>query len=227
MKKLGCAIAVAGLIGTPAFAADMGVPSGPPPAPVYNWTGWYVGVNAGASFGKVKTDFNHGPVTLVITAGGITGSGSSTGFTESDTSSPGGFIGGGQIGYNWQLSPIWVVGLEADFQGALEKDNNTLTDAFSRTTPSGNFRITGTTVTNYETKIDWFGTVRGRVGYVWGNGNVMSYLTGGLAYGKVDLEGTSTVSGAVSFVANPSLSTPFSISPAFGHSHVNTGWVVG
>ena len=31
----------------------------------------------------------------------------------------------------------------------------------------------------------------------------------------------------MSFVANPSLNTPFSISPAFGHSHVNTGWVVG
>src|SRR5262249_43413239 len=31
---------------------------------------------------------------------------------------PGGFIGGVQIGYNWQYSPLIVVGLEADFQGA-------------------------------------------------------------------------------------------------------------
>jgi len=41
-----------------AFAADMPVkaPPAPPPTPVYNWTGWYVGVNAGASFGTYKTD---------------------------------------------------------------------------------------------------------------------------------------------------------------------------
>jgi len=42
----------------PAFAG----PPTPPPAPVYNWTGWYAGANAGASFGDVKTDFNVAPV---------------------------------------------------------------------------------------------------------------------------------------------------------------------
>jgi outer membrane immunogenic protein len=60
--------------------------------------------------------------------------------------------------------------------------------------------------------------VRGRLGYVWGNGDVMSYVTGGLAYGKVDVEGTSTIS-----VVDLSISH----TQAFGHSHVNTGWVVG
>jgi|SRR5262249_51898410 len=49
----------------------------------------------------------------------------------------------------------------------------------------------------------------------------MSYLTGGLAYGRVDLEGTNTVSGVV--CCGPT----FSITHAIGHSHVNTGWVVG
>jgi opacity protein-like surface antigen len=49
MKKLACAIGVAALIGTPAFAADMPVkaPPAPPPAPIYNWNGWYVGGNVG------------------------------------------------------------------------------------------------------------------------------------------------------------------------------------
>jgi len=41
-----------------------------------------------------------------------------------------------------------------------------------------------TATTGYTTQIDWFGTVRGRIGYVWGNGEVMSYITGGLAYGE-------------------------------------------
>ena len=64
MKKLATAIAAIALIGTPAFAADMAVkaPPSPPPAPVYNWTGWYVGVNAGASMGNANTDVDLGPV---------------------------------------------------------------------------------------------------------------------------------------------------------------------
>jgi outer membrane immunogenic protein len=47
MKKLAtCVIAIAGLIGTPAFAADMAVKAPPPPpAPVYSWTGFYAGLN--------------------------------------------------------------------------------------------------------------------------------------------------------------------------------------
>src|ERR1700751_3206675 len=79
-----------------AFAADIAVKAPPPaPAPVYNWTGWYAGVNAGASFGSVKTDFN-APVTIAVTEAGGTGTGT-TGFAGSNTEHPSGFIGGGQI----------------------------------------------------------------------------------------------------------------------------------
>jgi outer membrane immunogenic protein len=212
-----------------AFAADIAVKAPPPaPAPVYNWTGWYVGVNAGASFGNVKTDFNT-PVTIAGNGSNGPASGT-TDFAGSNREYPDGFIGGGQIGYNWQVSPIWVVGLEADFQGAVEKDHNTLTNNFSvpllfdaNGLPSG-FTVPGTTALDYTAKIEWFGTVRVRAGYVWGNGNVMSYLTGGLAYGKIDLEGTSTVSGDFNCCIFP---PGVSLTQAFGHSQVNTGWVVG
>jgi outer membrane immunogenic protein len=215
VKRLAIAVAVAGLIGTPAFAADMPLKAPPPaPAPVYNWTGWYVGVNAGASFGSVNTDFAPISVTTSIPTTFTT-----PGFV-SDREYPDGFMGGGQVGYNWQVSPIWVVGIEADFQGSAERDSITLTNSFTGFSVPIALPVTGTSVLDYATKIDWFGTVRGRIGYVWGNGNVMSYLTGGLAYGKVDLEGTNTVSGTVS-------GTPFSTTQSIGHSHVNTGWVVG
>jgi opacity protein-like surface antigen len=79
---------------------------------------------------------------------------------------------------------------------------------------------TGTTLLDYATKIEWFGTARVRAGYLFGDGAVLSYVTAGLAYGKVELSGTSTVSGTVDTV-------PFSITHAIGHSNVNTGWVVG
>jgi outer membrane immunogenic protein len=211
-------IAALGLIGTPAFAADMAVkaPPAPPPAPIYSWTGWYVGGNLGVSFGHVKTDFNAAPVTVALT-NGI--SPTTPGFAGSNLEEPSGFIGGGQIGYNWQFSPIWVVGLEADIQGADEKESNTLTSNFT----GGGGSLTGSTVIDYQTKIDWFGTVRGRAGYVFGDGAVMTYVTGGLAYGKVDLGGTSTVSGQANVFPFPTFST----TRAIGHSHVNTGWTVG
>jgi outer membrane immunogenic protein len=198
------------------------------PAPVWNWTGWYAGVNLGASFGNVKTDFNATPVTGVINVG--PSSFTTPGFAGSNREYPDGFMGGGQIGYNWQFSPIWVVGLEADFQGAAEKDHNTLTNSFSGvTTPisgpptSFNFPVTASTVLDYSTQIDWFGTVRVRAGYVWGNGNVFSYVTGGLAYGEVKINGTSTVSGTVG--GPPAV--PFSITHSISHSQVNAGWAAG
>src|SRR5262249_49597706 len=205
-----------------AFSAGIAVKGpAPVPAPVYNWTGWYVGVNAGASFGNVKTDFN--AARLRIDAGdlGIF----VPGFAQSDRVYPSGFMGGGQIGYNWQYSPLIVVGLEADFQGALERDSGTFEPRkFSFDVKAGDG--SGIVATSYTTQIDWFGTVRARIGYVWGDGNVMSYLTGGLAYGEVKINGTSTVSASICanfFGCDNSVSG----AQAFGHSQVNTGWVVG
>jgi outer membrane immunogenic protein len=200
-----------------AFAADIAVKAPlPAPTPVYSWTGWYVGGNLGASFGHANTDFNPAPVTLSAGVASIT----APGVAVSDTEHPSGFIGGGQIGYNWQYSPLIVVGLEADFQGALERDTNNLSQPFSGI--AAGVLLTSTALTNYTTQIDWFGTVRGRIGYVWGtNGDVLTYVTGGLAYGEVKINGTSTVSGNFAGVL------PFSLTQAIGHSQVNTGWVVG
>jgi outer membrane immunogenic protein len=222
MRKFTIPIAiVTGLIAPAALAADIGVkaPLAPPPAPVYNWTGWYVGVNAGASFGHATTDFNAAPITTQPLSNHFA---SAAGLVGPDSAQPDGFMGGGQIGYNWQWSPLIVLGVEADIQGALEKDTATLPNSF--TIPAVIGTTAQTSVTDYSTKIEWFGTVRGRIGYVWGNGNVMSYLTGGLAYGKVDVEGTNTVSGSF---APSGGSGVFSVTNAFSHNAVNTGWVAG
>ena len=62
---------ITALIATHAMAADMAVKAPPPaPAPVYNWTGWYVGVNAGASMGNANTNFNVSPVSCGPLGGG-------------------------------------------------------------------------------------------------------------------------------------------------------------
>jgi outer membrane immunogenic protein len=57
--------------------------------------------------------------------------------------------------------------------------------------------------------------VRARLGYVWGNGEVISYVTGGLAYGRVGINGTSAPIGVAV------------VNQAFSQSKINTGWVLG
>jgi outer membrane immunogenic protein len=127
MKKLLSAIAVAGLIGTPAFAADMAVKAPPPlPEPVYSWTGFYAGLNAGWSWGKQDTTVNFVPAPTVI--GIFLPVGAQFVFSPSptadqETAHPLGAIGGVQVGYNWQSMSNWIIGIEADFQASGENAN--------------------------------------------------------------------------------------------------------
>lgn len=87
---------------------------------------------------------------------------------------PRGFVGGVQAGYNWQFDQV-VAGIEADFQGSTMKKSESLFD------DAGVFE--GDT----KAKIQWFGTVRGRLGANIAE-RTMLYGTAGLAYGKVKLE---------------------------------------
>jgi outer membrane immunogenic protein len=145
-------------LGAAAFAA-------PPPPPVYSWTGFYVGGNAGGGWANSDTTMFFNTVTP----------------PGSFISSPhtlwvDGFIGGGQAGYNWQ-SGNWVAGQEADFQGSTQKGNSTF-----ECTP---LFFCGNLFVNLDQKLDWFGTVRGRLGWTFTPTSLV-YATGGLAYGKID-----------------------------------------
>jgi outer membrane immunogenic protein len=85
------------------------------------------------------------------------------------SASPSGFVGGVQIGYNWQFDQF-VASVEVDFQGGRLKGG----------VSGGAAPYTF----NAETKVDWFGTVRARIGYSPVE-RLMVYATGGLAYGHV------------------------------------------
>jgi outer membrane immunogenic protein len=170
LKKYLLATALVGLGSAPTLAADLAArpyTKAPALAAVYDWTGFYVGVNAGVGLGRDRLQHDW------------FGSGTPYSFY---TSPQGGF-GGGQIGYNWQtgsmLGPI-VFGVEADIQGAGLNDART------------NFSILGTN-TAYSQKLDWFGTARGRIGIA--NGPVLSYVTAGYAVGSVKTNATQSVLG--------------------------------
>ncbi len=91
----------------------------------------------------------------------------------------GGF-GGGQLGYNWQggfgLGSHLVLGVEADIQGA-GIDNSANSQLVSLTTGASSPDL-------HNISIDYFGTVRGRIGYAWEQ--TLFYFTGGFAYGNVN-----------------------------------------
>ncbi len=139
-----------------AFAADLPSRKYAPVAPVvvvpvFTWTGFYVGVNAGYGWNTNNNNnaFNYyAPVAsqYLWTGGG--------------SSNDGGFVGGGQIGYNYQIGQF-VIGAEADIQYADMGGKN-------------NF--------GYGNQgMDWFGTVRARAGFAIDR--ALIYVTGGFAYG--------------------------------------------
>jgi outer membrane immunogenic protein len=210
-----------------ANAADL--PPAPPVAvPASSWTGFYAGGNIGYSFGNVRTDLS-GSVNSISFPGVLPITNAPAPFADSSSQRLNGVIGGGQIGLNYQFNPKWVLGLEFDIQGSGERDSRTVIDPFSATvciialagpicglTGVG----TGTATTGYDAKIDWFGTARGRLGYLI-NDQILLYATGGLAFGNVKLSGATAAA-----VVN--LGTPITPAPAaFSGSKTNAGFAVG
>jgi outer membrane immunogenic protein len=197
----------------------------PVAVPVYSWTGLYVGGNVGYSWGSARTDIAGNGTTI---SQGRTPA--NVGFADSNTVRLDGVIGGGQIGYNYQFSPRWLLGFEADIQDSGQRGSNAFTDPFSTqicffSGPGGCIGFApanGNAVTAYEGRIDWFGTVRGRLGVLITD-QVLLYGTGGLAYGRVELSGITNVNGQ--FVAGP---IPFSpAATSFSDSRTNVGWTAG
>jgi outer membrane immunogenic protein len=151
MKYRGFLLATAGGLAAAsgAQAADLPIKAAPmyAPPPV-NWSGWYIGANAGGIWEQAQNT----PASQT--------------YLQSVTTSGSGFIGGGQIGFNWQNGNA-VYGIEADISG---------------TTAKGFADIPyGVTATN---KIEWLSTVRGRMGLAVGN--AMAYATAGVAFGGVN-----------------------------------------
>lgn len=177
-KVLFAALAATSL-SSAAFAADL--PSrrvAPAPvavAPFFTWTGFYVGVNLGYGWGHNAmtghqigaTNITGGPLEL---AGGA----------WKNPANIGSFLGGGQIGYNYQITPTIVLGLEADFQWLKMRSNSASFPGYF----SPFWGVNSIGIVAGQQSIDWYGTLRGRLGITPFAPNFMMYVTGGLAYGK-------------------------------------------
>jgi outer membrane immunogenic protein len=225
MKSLLLVTALLGLSLGSATAADLAArPYTKAPAmaePAYNWTGWYVGANAGYAWSNnsLNSSATAGPCDPAA-GGGCTATPnystlSAIGSTFSVALKTSGFIGGGQVGYNWQ-SANFVAGLEADIQGLADGKKSV---TFASVVPSPAFpTFPLTQTTTVSRSLDYLGTVRGRVGFLAAP-SFLIYGTGGLAYGG---ENTSTsitqgCTGCVFLGGNPNTTGSFS-STRFGYA---------
>ena len=204
--------------------------------PVFTWTGFYVGVNAGAAFRDNNRDntctdsfgfgfgdcFGGSGLAVQTNAGlapvvPLTGF-NALGFGSSERRDDAVFAGGGQVGYNYQFTPGsgWVIGIEADIQGLANnrRDDDVFAlggfggfNGFFTAAPvapiapgSGIANPTGVgngalgNVALFSrgplgrslatSQLDWFATVRGRLGYAWDH--FLLYATGGVAFRNSD-----------------------------------------
>ena len=156
-KALLVGVSLAALGSAPAFAADLAArhvyTKAPAIAPIYNWAGFYIGINAGGGSSR-----NCWTTTAVAGLGAVVP-------TSEGCHDATGALAGGQIGYRWQVTN-WVFGLEAQGDWANLKGSNT-------SSPAAFFPMVN------QTKIDAIGLFTGQIGYAWNN--VLWYAKGGAA----------------------------------------------
>jgi outer membrane immunogenic protein len=211
------------LAGT-AFAADMPMHAPPPvylpPPPM--WTGFYIGINAGYEWGASNSVTTSGaPVfanpAFPLGAGSIAQALAILG-TDNFASKQNGFIGGGQIGYNYQFANSWVVGIEADIDGVAGSNGNSTLGRFTVVPnfPAENYISAGSA----SKQLDYLGTVRGRLGYLL-TPTLLIFGDGGLAYGGVNTH--------TAFIANESLGAAIypTVGSASSISNTKVGWTAG
>jgi outer membrane immunogenic protein len=164
MKKFALGVVAAVAMTGSAFAADMAVKARPVVAPVvvYNWSGCYIGGNVGGGWARTAQQdrsaiVNVGPLNPTVPYGSSDGSD---------------FIGGGQIGCDYQFAGNWVIGIQGMYDYARVNSSHFLT-AFPA------FR------SDIRTKDIW--TVTGRLGYLF-TPQLLGYVKGGGAWARADYE---------------------------------------
>jgi len=181
-----------------------------------NWTGLYLGANAGAGItdSHVSNTVCTGPVTACFWASGFGDRVNAVGSGDlRDTV----FTGGGQIGYNWQTS-VWVLGVEADFNSLRTSVTRTASTTYSAAGSSG-ITFTDTISASY------LATARGRLGYAMGN--LLVYFTGGAAFANLK---HSHFAGEFGFGPRPPCVPPVlgeNMCDHGGSSSTRTGWTLG
>ena len=167
-------------------------------APAFNWTGPYVGLHLGYGWGNGDTNFS--PLPDSDTFGML---------PAKLSPRPSGVVGGVQAGYNYQIGRF-VLGIEADFSGSAMSGSSTSAVIGTDGTPIADVGP----LTTHQT-INWFGTLRPRLGYTI-TPTILLYGTGGLAYGNISSSAVTDLQPLLPNVVYRASSTG-----------TNVGWAAG
>jgi outer membrane immunogenic protein len=243
MKKIALTTLALAVSAGAALAADLPsrkAPVVPPPPPPPMWTGFYAGLNAGGlwsnnssinnvayglyNYPYASDYFSSGTLAALSATGNITGSSNS------------GFIGGGQIGYNWQIGNVgglgfgsgFVTGIEADIQGiagstgqgnffgaALGPSYNPHAMQIREVTEGA---FSPVTLARARQNLSYIGTVRGRLGFL-AMPTLLVYGTGGLAYGGANLNVAYATADTSGVFGGSGASTSY--------ANTQVGWTAG
>ena len=203
MKKILFAVSAVALALSAGSAMAADLPSRkeapvyvPPPPPPPLWTGFYVGLNIGggwdANGGQSGVSAYYDPRYSIGAAApaGFANVGPNLFFLPNGNTlgNAGGVVGGAQAGYNFQFNQF-VIGAETDFQGTSisGSGNNAALTLFPTFygNPSSNYLTPVSALTGANISLPWFGTVRGRAGFLI-TPTLLIYGTAGFAYGQVD-----------------------------------------
>lgn len=199
-----------------ATAADLPVKAPVVRAPIvetWNWTGFYIGGNAGYSWGRWDS----------TSIAGIFPGAPPTGFSTTYGPNVDGWVAGGQAGYNWQVG-YWVFGMETDLQWTGEKASVTQNFTVGPFPFPGDSTATIAATSINDWRFSWFGTLRGRVGVTTAD-HWLFYVTGGLAYGQAKFSNANAITLTVTSPVAGVIST--STTSGFSESATRVGLTVG
>ncbi len=219
-KTLLSTIALIAIAGS-ASAADLpSIKSTPAPAPIMSWNGFYAGLNTGYGFGTANNAQNYGWANS-----NYFGS-DSLAFAASYSQlgrniTQGGFIGGGQVGYNYQFRQNFLIGFETDMQGSgISGEGNA--DGWAPYSQNASATYSFISRVPIQAGINWMGTVRGRIGYLI-SPTVLAYATGGLAYGGTYLKTFPQQHLGIT----DGYATALFVSTQNAQQNLNVGWTAG
>jgi outer membrane immunogenic protein len=230
MKKLLLsATAIATVISVSAIAADLPSIKSAPVAPAPMWTGFYAGLNSGYGWGLTPGSYTQSPLFYDEESILKTGSPSGLGAANSGKAiiNQSGYLGGGQIGYNYQFMHKYIIGLETDMQGSAISGQGYYSGAGvtkQNVLNSSQFNTVGYGQT--QASINWLGTLRGRLGYLV-TPTLLTFVTGGLSYGGVSARNYFGSQTLQELVANSQFQSQQALAGNGRASETLMGWNIG
>lgn len=226
LKTFAAALAATTIAGS-AIAADLPSRKVAPivaAAPVPTWTGFYIGINAGGAFGGSGGISTLGTPTFANPAflaggGAVAGALANANTNSFGAGASSGFMLGGQVGVNYQMGSL-VAGLEADIAGVFGSKKSASGAVFTTLGPFGFPAENYAGVVSASRKLDYFGTLRARLGFVV-TPPLLLYVTGGLAYAGVSANYFSGLQESL----GPATYAPVGTNGSL--SETRFGWTIG